>query len=58
MAEPICPICMEIHGRDTSQAILCPYCGRIIGCFWHPHGATKHMRECGERKPPDAEVMD
>jgi uncharacterized C2H2 Zn-finger protein len=45
----VCEVCLDIHGRDTSQAVQCPKCGRIVGCFWHG-GYFKHIRDCtGQR---------
>jgi hypothetical protein len=41
----ICATCMDIHGRDTSQAVSCSTCKRIVGCFWHG-GFSKHIRAC------------
>jgi uncharacterized C2H2 Zn-finger protein len=42
----ICRECVAIHGRDTNTPIRCPYCGEIIGCFWHCHGISKHLKGC------------
>lgn len=43
--KPICETCMRIHGRDTNAPIQCGVCGKIVGCFWHAHGAL-HIRNC------------
>jgi hypothetical protein len=45
MSEPICPTCMEIHGRDTNTPIQCAICKKIVGCFWHNH-TSQHIRAC------------
>lgn len=45
----VCTICVEIHGRDTSQAVQCPRCKQIVGCFWH-RGYSEHIRYCGRTK--------
>lgn len=49
VAPPICSKCVEVHKRDTKDPVKCPYCGEIIGCFWHPVGFHKHLQKCKKR---------
>jgi hypothetical protein len=43
---PICKKCVELHKRDTKYPVQCPYCDKILGCFYHPSGFHKHLTEC------------
>lgn len=47
MKKIICEKCIQVHGRDTNQAIQCPTCNQIVGCFWHRTGIT-HVIKCKE----------
>jgi predicted RNA-binding Zn-ribbon protein involved in translation (DUF1610 family) len=53
--EVVCSTCMQIHGRDTRRAVVCPKCGEMVGCFWHPGKATTHIKTCKGRTPEAVE---
>lgn len=46
--QPICQKCIEVHKRDTKNPVMCPYCEKIMGCYWHDKG-LKHMNSCKKR---------
>jgi hypothetical protein len=48
-AKVVCQTCLKVHGRDTNAPVECPYCHKLIGCFWHRPQVLKHMRQCKEK---------
>lgn len=44
----VCDVCVQVHGRDTNTPIACPFCLKIIGCFWHNRN-TEHQRACAQK---------